>query len=105
MAVALFGSNWKVVADNVAAACPLLPPRSPKKCRDRWVGYLRPDINWGEFTGDESAMLQQLVLTPGVRWVDIIEIYMPTRTVALLKKQCKKLKLRCCMSPGRRRSF
>ncbi|XP_010419010.1 PREDICTED: transcription factor MYB114-like [Camelina sativa] len=53
--------------------------RCRKSCRLRWVNYLNPNINRGEFTSDEIDLLLRLHKLLGNRW-SLIAGRLPGRT-------------------------
>ncbi|KAF8378619.1 hypothetical protein HHK36_029966, partial [Tetracentron sinense] len=53
--------------------------RCRKSCRLRWLNYLRPDLNRGEFTLDEVDLIIRLHKLLGNRWT-LIAGRLPGRT-------------------------
>ncbi|KAI9107294.1 hypothetical protein K1719_021682 [Acacia pycnantha] len=53
--------------------------RSAKSCRLRWINYLRPDINRGEFSQEEEQTILRLHFLLGNKW-SAIASHLPGRT-------------------------
>ncbi|KAJ1398726.1 SANT/Myb domain [Sesbania bispinosa] len=84
---------WSKMEDDLLRACVLqygegkwhlVPTRSGlnrcrKSCRLRWLNYLKPSINRGEFTEDEVDMMKRLHRLLGNRW-SLIAGRLPGRT-------------------------
>jgi hypothetical protein len=78
-AVTKHGTNsWVVVAA-------LVPRRTIKQCRKRWVDTLDPDINKAKWTAEEDAKLTGAVQKHGNSWVQVAEL-VPCRT----NLQCRR---------------
>jgi myb proto-oncogene protein len=77
-AVKEHGNLWVVVAA-------LVPGRTQKQCRNRWVESLDPDINRGTCTVAEDAKLTIAVTDFGTEWAKVA-VLVPGRTNA----QCRK---------------
>jgi hypothetical protein len=52
----------------------LLPGRSPRQCRERWIEYLRPEITVGPWTDDEDRLLLVQIARHGHRWTHIAQL-------------------------------
>lgn len=46
----------------------LIPGRSGKQCRERWMNSLSPDVKKGNWTAEEDAMIFKLYNKHGPRW-------------------------------------
>mmetsp|Transcript_22774 Transcript_22774/g.40962 ORF Transcript_22774/g.40962 Transcript_22774/m.40962 type:complete len:224 (+) Transcript_22774:458-1129(+) len=46
----------------------LIPGRSGKQCRERWMNSLCPDVKKGNWTSEEDAMIFKLYNKHGPRW-------------------------------------
>nr|DAD32097.1 TPA_asm: hypothetical protein HUJ06_010948 [Nelumbo nucifera] len=67
--------------------------RCRKRCRLRWLNYLRPGINRGQFTSDEVDLIIWLHKLLGNRW-SLIASRLPGRTANDVKNYCNtRLKL------------
>lgn len=60
-AVGLVGQNWQAVAR-------LVPGRSVRQCRERYLLTLRPTVNTEPFTKEEDKELMELYSQFGKRW-------------------------------------
>ncbi|WJX84659.1 hypothetical protein P8452_67209 [Trifolium repens] len=56
------GGNWITLPKRVGLT------RCGKSCRLRWLNYLRPDINHGEFSDSEDKIICTLFASIGSRW-------------------------------------
>ncbi len=75
-----YGPNeWKAYAK-------VIPGRTGKQCRERWVNHLNPTINKGAFTSKEDATIAQAVCEMGYKWADIASL-LPGRTDNLVKNR------------------
>lgn len=64
-AVDLHGEKaWK----NVAL---MVPGRTPKQCRERWIAKVNPEIRSCAWSQDEDELLKQLHLQYGNKWAKI----------------------------------
>ncbi|CAN1125184.1 Transcription factor RAX1, partial [Linum perenne] len=50
-----------------------------KRCRLRWLNYLRPNIKHGEFTSDVDKTICSLYANLGSKW-SVIAAHLPSRT-------------------------
>ena len=69
-AVKELGKQWK----DVAAQCRQKIQgfsRTPKRCRDRWVNQVDPNIDWSSFTKEEDEKIVTLVREHGTKWAKI----------------------------------
>lgn len=62
---------------------PLLPGRTPRLVRERWVNYLSPDVNLSPFTKEEDQLLMDLVKSHGKHWKYISQSFNKRTDIAL----------------------
>lgn len=74
-----FGQSWAQIANA-------LGNRTGKQVRDRYLNYLRSDINEEEFTPEEDQKLLSLFYEIGRRWAKIAS-YLPGRTECQVKNR------------------
>ncbi|KAH9734762.1 transcription factor RAX2 [Citrus sinensis] len=67
------GGNWIALPHKAGLM------RCGKSCRLRWLNYLRPNINHGEFSDDEDRIICSLFASIGSRW-STIAAQLPGRT-------------------------
>jgi hypothetical protein len=70
-------NNWTAVAA-------LVPGRTKKQCRHRWIETLDPNVNTGKWTAEEDAKLTDAVKKHGDDWV-VVATLVPGRK----KVQCR----------------
>jgi hypothetical protein len=70
-------------AGNWAAVAALVPGRTNKQCRKRWVESLNPAINTGTWTVEDDTKLTEAVTEFGNDWVRV-SVLVPGRT----NRQC-----------------
>ena len=71
--VAEYGAkNWTRIAKHI-------PDRQGKQCRERWYNHLDPNINKGDWSGDEEWILYLLHYCRGNKWAEISKM-LPGRT-------------------------
>jgi len=75
--------DWSKVAT-------LIPKRSCKQCRERWVNHLDPSINKGDWTPAEDELLWQLNSITPKKWATIAR-QIPGRTENQVKVRCNIL--------------
>lgn len=76
-------SDWNEVAK-------LLPGRNARQCRDRWRGYIRPDLISSAWTAEEEYILMQKVAEVGPKWIYISQS-LPGRSEAMIKNKWKSI--------------
>jgi hypothetical protein len=80
-----FGPNkWKLVTT-------VLPARSPRQCRERWLKYLCPANSFKPFTPEEDILLTKLYAQYGSKWMKISRSFQ-NRTDITLKNRWLVLK-------------
>ncbi|OHT01544.1 hypothetical protein TRFO_31572 [Tritrichomonas foetus] len=62
---------------------PLLPGRTPRQVRERWVNYLSPDVRHEPFSEEEDKMILDLVGKFGKRWSCISHSFNQRTDVAI----------------------
>jgi hypothetical protein len=72
-------SSWPDVAAR-------MPGRSPRQCRDRWVNYLAPGLNLGQWAPDEDNLIIRQVEQLGTKWARIAKM-MPGRSENAIKNR------------------
>ena len=65
-----FGDNWAKVADRLNKECKT-SQRTRKQCRERWLNYLRPDINTEPWSEKDEELLIEAHKELGNRWAEI----------------------------------
>ena len=78
--------NWREVAE-------LVPGRSGKQCRERWLGTKSPDNLRVEWTPQEDMTLIRKQREFGNKWV-VIQQYLPGRSVVAVKNRWMWLRRR-----------
>jgi hypothetical protein len=73
------GKNWAVIAENMKG-------RVGKQCRERWRNHLDPNINKGEFSEREDAVILKMVEEIGTKWSQIAE-HLDRRTENMVKNR------------------
>lgn len=64
----------------------LVPGRSGKQCRERWVHHLQPAVHKGDWTEEEDAMIFQQMQVHGKKW-SAIAAAIPGRTDHAIKNR------------------
>lgn len=78
-------SNWISIAES-------MPGRNSRQCRERWLNYLSPNLNKGEFTQEEDSLIVSKVEEFGNKWVTIAKTFFPNRTDQMIKNRYYMLK-------------
>ncbi|OHT12117.1 Myb-like DNA-binding domain containing protein [Tritrichomonas foetus] len=68
--------NWRRIAQ-------MIPNRTARQCRDRYINYLQPFIRHGEWTVEEDKLLLQKVSEIGTKWTIIKKSFYGRSTSAL----------------------
>ena len=78
--VSIFGpKNWKLIASMV-------PNKTPRQCRDRYMNYLAPGFIHSEWTSEEDRLLIEKYNEFGPCWTKIQQ-YFPFRTANSIKNR------------------
>jgi hypothetical protein len=84
LAVQAFGTgSWNQVAE-------LVPSRTGKQCRERWIGQLAPSVSRETWSLDEDAVLVRAHATAGNRWT-AIAAQLPGRSALHVKNRWNRL--------------
>jgi hypothetical protein len=59
--------------DSVAT---MLPGRSARQCRERWLTYLDPEVNRTPWTSEEDGLLFDVFQSHGPRWGSIVGFFL-----------------------------
>jgi hypothetical protein len=70
--VQLVTNHPKLPWGEIAA---MLPGRSARQCRERWLEYLRPGIRVGPWTAEEDELLLRLIQVHGLHWTALAEAF------------------------------
>lgn len=65
-----------------------MPGRSQKQCRDRYINYLAPGINFSEWKEEEDQIIIEKYIMYGPKWTKISN-FLPNRTPNGIKNRCK----------------
>lgn len=78
---------------------PLLPGRTPRQVRERYVNYLSPNVNLNEWTKDEDELILKLVAQFGKKWAYIsrsfnqrTDVSIKNRYFLLKRKEQKEIR-------------
>jgi len=77
--IQIHGSKWSLIGE-------LIGSKSCKQVRDRYLNFVRPNINNGPFTSEEDALLLSLYKKLGKKWKNIGD-HMPGRTEIQVKNR------------------
>ena len=83
-------SQWAglAAAINALSDPPLLPARTGKQIRDRWVNFLNPALNRRPWSREEDARLWRAHAELGNRWTEIgVEKFHTTRSENQVKNR------------------
>jgi hypothetical protein len=85
IAIAAFGTDsWTAISN-------LVPSRSGKQCRERWLGQLAPSVSRDSWTSDEDVTLAQQHTFIGNQWT-VIAAQLPGRSALQVKNRWNWLK-------------
>ena len=75
--VMIYGPHrWKFIAE-------MIPNRTARQCRDRYINYLQPSIRHGQWTEEEDQLLTKKVKEHGTKWSFIKKFFVGRSTSAL----------------------
>ena len=83
-------SGWAALVTTINALSdpPILPARTGKQIRDRWVNFLNPSLNHRPWSREEDARLWRAHAELGNRWTDIgVEKFHTTRSENQVKNR------------------
>lgn len=63
-----------------------VPGKTPKQCRDRWVNYLQPSLNFEPWSNNEDQLLVSLVNKYGTHWTKMKKNF-PNRSSNSIKNR------------------
>ena len=64
----LGAKKWKLIAT-------FIPGRTARQCRDRYANYLRPNLNFDQWTPEEDSLLLQQYYQHGPKWSKICKLF------------------------------
>jgi hypothetical protein len=70
-----------------------MPGRSARQCKERWVNYLSPTLNTGEWTPEEDRLLLEKQRAYGTKWAQIAKFF-PNRTDGMVKNRFNRIQRR-----------
>jgi hypothetical protein len=76
-------SNWKEIAS-------LMTNRNTRQCKDRWDGFLSPNINNTAWTFEEDIFLVEKIKEFGTKW-KLLTQFFPNRNDTSLKNRYQKI--------------
>jgi hypothetical protein len=79
-------ADWGAVARQ-------MPGRSARQCRDRWKGYLSPDLTNDRWTSEEDQILLDQFTVLGPRW-SLIAAKVPGRSEVAVRNRIQLLERR-----------
>ena len=65
--------------------------RNERQCKDRWMNFLSPNINKGEWTKEEDKILMDKYMEIGSQW-KVISKYLKGRTHVSIRNRFQRLK-------------
>lgn len=72
-------NSWDVVSKRMGN-------RNQRQCKERWLNYLSPNVNFSPWTLEEDQKLENLHAEFGAKWVKIAQ-YFPSRTDTNIKNR------------------
>lgn len=69
--------NWRLIAS-------MIPGRSQRQCRDRYMNYLSPSFSRSQWTDEEDNLLAEKYILYGPKWTQIRQFF-PYRTANDIK--------------------
>ena len=84
--VVTFGQNWPAIAAALGT-------RNARQCRDRWRGYLRPDLTTHDWTREEDECLISQYRVVGPKWRLIARAVIGRSEIALKNRWQMLIKL------------
>lgn len=80
--VSIFGpKNWRLISS-------MIPNKTPRQCRDRYMNYLAPGFIHSAWTSEEDRLLAQKYVELGPQWSKI-QRFFPYRTANAIKNRYK----------------
>jgi hypothetical protein len=75
--VAQYGAgNWPLISSCMVA-------RNPRQCRERWVYYLNPQLQQGNWTPEEDTLLETKFREYGTKWKAIARFFVNRSAMSL----------------------
>ena len=60
--------NWALISS-------FMPGRLPRQCRERYIGYLSPNLNKSPWTPEEDRVLLRKLLEYGPKWMKMVPFF------------------------------
>lgn len=76
-------TDWKEVAKR-------MPGRNSRQCRERWRGYLQPNLSMAPWSCDEDQLLLKKYSEYGPKW-SYIRQFLPDRSETSIKNRWKAI--------------
>lgn len=76
-------TDWEMISK-------LMPGRNKRQVRERWINYLRPDLNKKPWTKEEEELLLKKHIEHGNKWKSL-SIFFPNRTEICVKCKYQQL--------------
>ncbi|KAL5341116.1 hypothetical protein BJX70DRAFT_396170 [Aspergillus crustosus] len=86
-AVQKHGPRWSLVAGEVGS-------RNADQCSSHWGQTLNPEIDFGDWSGNDDELLRRSVERHGTNWSTIASLYFPKRTSLALRNRYNALDAR-----------
>ncbi|OHS99573.1 Myb-like DNA-binding domain containing protein [Tritrichomonas foetus] len=84
--VEMYGKNWMKISS-------LIPNRTTRQCRERYLKYLSPDLTHVKWTPEEDKLLMEKVSIYGNKWNNLL-VFFKGRTDINLRNRWMLLKRR-----------